>query len=126
MSKTAYLLLRAGAAFAFLYPALDAFADPASWLGYFPAVVRHTAAVLGIPNVVLLHGFGAVEVIIALWILSGKKIFWPSLAATLLLFSIIISDPGDFQVLFRDVSLAALTSALALMNLPNRAQAVVQ
>ena len=40
-AHTAYLLLRIGAALAFLYPPLSAlFGDPYTWLGYFPPFVQ--------------------------------------------------------------------------------------
>ena len=69
MNKKVDLLLRVGVAFAFLYPALSALYNPFAWIGYFPAFT------LGIvPDLVLLHSFGAVEIIIGVWILSGKKI----------------------------------------------------
>lgn len=115
MEKTANLILRSGVAFAFLYPAINALFDPTSWFAYFPTYVRHLA-----PEPVLLHGFGLLEVILALWILSGKKIFWPSLAAALILLVIVISDPADFQVTFRDLSIAAAALALALISNPKK------
>ena len=69
--------MRIGVAFAFLYPPYSALMDPASWLGYFPHFMRGI-----VPDALLLHGFGVLGVVLALWILSGKKIFWPSAAAT--------------------------------------------
>ena len=113
----AQIILRVGAAFAFLYPPLNALSDPGSWIGYFPAFMHGF-----VPDPVLLHGFGVVEVIIALWILSGWKIFWPSLVATVMIVSIVAFNIPQMQVLFRDLSIAAMTLSLALMNLPKRAQ----
>ena len=115
MPKLADILLRVGVAFAFLYPPIDALFDPTSWFGYFPSYIRHLA-----PEPVLLHGFGALEVVIALWILSGKKIFLPSVAATAILLVIVGSDLGDFQVVFRDLSIAAASLALALTHWPKK------
>ena len=63
-ARTAYLLLRIGAALAFLYPPLSAlFGDPYTWLGYFPAFTRGY-----LPDLALLHA-GAVEIVIGLWLL---------------------------------------------------------
>ena len=104
-------VLRAGLAFSFLFPAINAFFDPYSWIGYFPAFMRGF-----VPDLVLLHSFGAIEIIIALWILSGWKIFWPSLAALLVLLTIVFFDFGDFQVIFRDVSIASIALALVIRN----------
>ena len=102
------LLLRSGIAFAFLYPAINAFFDPYSWLGYFPKFMHGI-----LPDMVLLHSFGAIEITIALWILSGKNIFWPSTVATLMLVAITLLNLQDFQIVFRDVSIAFMTVALA-------------
>ncbi len=116
--KMADLVLRAGLAFAFLYPPLNALADPNAWIGYFPAFMRLAAHAGGIPDLVLLHGFGAIEIVIALWILSGWKIFWPASAACLMLLAIVSFGLPDFQILFRDLSIAAIALALAIQAYP--------
>lgn len=123
-ARTAYLLLRLGAAFAFVYPPLSAFfGDPYSWFGYFPTFVQGV-----LPDLVLLHLFGLVEIAIGLWILSGYKIFLPSLAATLMLLAIVGFNIPHMDVVFRDLSIAATTLALALMHRPRRrtAESAVQ
>lgn len=109
MDKTTSLILRVGVAFAFIYPPIDALFDPMSWFGYFPGYLQHLA-----PEPVLLHGFGLIEILVALWILSNKKIFWPSVAAVAILLAIVLSDVADFQVVFRDLSIAAAAAALAV------------
>ena len=111
-------VLRAAAAFALLYPPISAWFEPDAWLGYVPGFARAAAASLGAGDLVLLHSFGAVEIIIALWILSGQKIFWPSLAATATLLTIVVANFQEFPVLFRDLSIAGLTLGLALKNSP--------
>ena len=68
------------------------------------------------PDEVLLHAFGIVEVILALWILSGRRIFWPSVATTLMLLGIVAFNPTNFQVLFRDLAIAAMPISLAVIN----------
>lgn len=107
------LLLRAGVAFAFLYPPWSALQDPNAWIGYFPVFVKGF-----VPDLVLLHAFGVVEVVLALWILSGWRIFYPSLVAAAMLVGIIVLNIPEFQVLFRDLSIAAMALALALLHLP--------
>ncbi len=109
-------LLRIGVAFAFLYPALNAYVNPDAWLGYFPQFVRSIADSAGIPDMLLLHGFGAIEIILALWILTGWRIFWPSLLAALMLLAIVVFDYREFAILFRDLSIAAAALALALYS----------
>lgn len=112
--RLAHLLLRIGIAFAFLYPPIAAISDPTSWISYFPAFVRE----LGIDEMVLLHGFGILEAIIALWILSGYKIRLPAALATLTLVAIVAFDYRDFGVLFRDLSIAAIALALFVWPSP--------
>lgn len=109
MSKTANVLLRIGVAFAFLYPPLNAIGDPNSWIGYFPSFLRGY-----VPDLVLLHSFGAVEVIIALWLLSGWRIVWPSILAAAMLCAIVAFNITELQVVFRDLSIAAMAAALAV------------
>ncbi|TSC71067.1 MAG: hypothetical protein G01um101449_175 [Parcubacteria group bacterium Gr01-1014_49] len=114
-----HFLLRASIAFAFLYPPINALFDPYTWLGYFPKFMHGI-----LPDAFLLHGFGAIEVALALWILSGKNIFIPSVAATLMLLAIVLFNLQDFQIVFRDLSLAAVSAALALDAYRRRDDAV--
>lgn len=103
-------MLRIGVAFAFLYPALRAIFDPVSWLSYFPNFIRDVP----IDSLILLHGFGAVEVAIALWLLSGWKILTPALLAALMLVGIVAFNTADMDVVFRDLSIAIMAFALVL------------
>ena len=108
------LILRIGLAFAFLYPAVSGFFNPEAWIGYFPVFILDV-----VPNeLVLLYGFGIIEIIIGLWILSGKYIFYPSAAAALLLAAIVLFNINQMDVLFRDVSILAMAIALLSTNLP--------
>ncbi len=113
MHSLAFLSLRVGLAFAFLYPPLNALVDPNSWIGYFPWFTRGI-----VPDEVLLHAFGVVEAIIALWLLSGWRIFIPSILATAMLVGIVVFNIPNFQVVFRDLSIAAMSLALALKSWP--------
>ena len=114
--KIANVLLRVGVAFAFLYPPIDALQNPDSWLGYFPPFIHTAAQQLGISDLLVLHTFGAVEVVLALWILSGWRIFWPALAGALMLCAIVLFNLSQFEILFRDLSLAAAALALAFLS----------
>lgn len=113
-ARTISLVLRIGVAFAFLFPALNAFFDPYAWIGYFPAFLTGF-----LPDLVLLHTFGVIEIVLALWILSGQRIFIPSLLATALLIAIVVMNAPDFQVLFRDVPIALMSLLLAILNRPD-------
>lgn len=110
----AILILRIGVSFAFLYPPISALSDPYSWIGYFPHFMRGY-----VPDMVLLHAFGALEAVIALWILSGRRIFWPAAAAAAMLVAIVALNTFEFELLFRDLSIAAAALALAVVSYPN-------
>lgn len=114
-ARAASFILRLGVTFAFLYPPLSALTDPYAWLGYFPHFLRGH-----VPDLVLLHAFGFLEVVIALWILSGRRIFVPATLATLLLLAIVLFDARDFQILFRDLAIAAAALSLAITAAPRR------
>ena len=107
------LLLRVAVAFSFLYPPLSALGDPYSWIGYFPGFVM---SLVGGNGMLLLHAFGVVEVLLALWILFGKNIFIPSLLAGIALLAIVLLNGPQFLVLFRDVSIALAAFALAYQH----------
>ena len=108
MDKTTHLLVRVGVAFAFLYPVVSAFMEPDSWIGYFPGFMRGI-----VPDPLLLHSFGLVEVVIALWILSGRRIFIPSVLASVMLVAIVAFNFNSMDVVFRDLSIACAALALA-------------
>jgi hypothetical protein len=69
---------------------------------------------------VLLHGFGIIEIVIALWILSGKNILIPSTLATLMLLGIVAFNIPLMDVVFRDLSIAAMSASLSYTAWENR------
>jgi hypothetical protein len=102
------LLLRLAVAFSFAYPAIAALIDPDSWIGYFPAFIP--------TSIILLHVFGALEIAIAIWIVFGTRIVIPCVLAALILIAIVVFNAAQFDILFRDVSIALAALALALVN----------
>ena len=109
--------LRIGVAFAFLYPPFDAISNPYSWIGYFPKFML----ALPVDPMILLHSFGALEVVIAVWILSGWKIRIPASSAAALLVAIVAFNAVEFPILFRDVAIALAALALAFLPRPTNA-----
>lgn len=118
--RRAHIALRVGVAFAFLYPPVAAVFDPVSWFAYFPRFLR----ALPIDSLVLLHGFGAIEIALALWVLSGKNIRPPAILMTLMLIAIVAFNWTLADVVFRDLSIATTTLALAFW--PNARSATAQ
>lgn len=113
-NKYVELLLRMGIAVAFIYPAVEAFFYPDSWIGFFPSWMLD----LPISDTLLLHIFGASEVIIAFWILLGKKIFIPSLAAAMILIMIIAINWKFMDLMFRDLAILVIPVTLAINSYP--------
>ncbi len=111
----ANLILRVGVAFCFLYAAVVGYLDPESWVGWFPKFMRDI-----IPEFTLLKIWGGFELIIGLWILSGKKIFIPSVLASLSLVGLIIFNFAAMDIIFRDVTILCATIALAVQSFPEK------
>jgi|SRR5581483_9391862 len=109
MERLGHLLLRIGVAFAFLYPPLDALHDPDSWIGYFPKFVTS----FPIDPLVTLHSFDVLEIVLALWLLSGWKVRVPALIMAVLLIAIVAFNLPQFPILFRDLAIAFAALALA-------------
>lgn len=111
------LLLRIGVAFAFLYPPISALFDPFAWIGYFPPFLLDSA---GSSELILLHVFGVFEIAIAVWILFGRRIWIPSFVATVLLIAIVVMNTAQFEVLFRDLSIALMAATLMYLHRPKK------
>ncbi|HEY4511690.1 MAG TPA: hypothetical protein VJH55_02515 [Candidatus Paceibacterota bacterium] len=105
-------LLRLATALAFLYPAYAIHASPESWLSYIPPFVDN----FKIPQAMLTSLFTALHVIIGVWILSGKKIFIPSLIATLFLAGVVALNWDQIDILFRDLALALVALYLTIAS----------
>jgi uncharacterized membrane protein YphA (DoxX/SURF4 family) len=110
----AWFLLRFGVAFTFLFASISAFIDPVPWLGYFPEFMR----AWGIDDI-LLWTWGGGELIIGLWLLSGYKIFLPSIASAGLMLGIFITDFDTLHIIFRNVCILCTSIALAIISNPH-------
>ena len=107
------LLMRLAVAFSFLYPAVSAWFDPYAWIGYFPAPVLDLA---GSNPELMLHAWGVAEILLALWVLFAVRVYVPSTIMAILLMAVVIANPSQFPILFRDVSIALAAASLAVVN----------
>ena len=107
-------LLRIGIAIAFLYAAIAAFLEPSSWVGFLPAWIDGI-----VPRGTLLSIFSIYEILLALWLLTGKMPFRAAAVSSATMFAIIVFNIGSLDILFRDVPI--LFAALALMTLTYKA-----
>ena len=109
-SKDLYFVsffLRTGLAVVFLYAAIASLLTPENWVGYFPVWLSAV-----IPVQLLLIAFSLYELLLGLWLLSGKKPFPAAVMTSLTLFAITATNLALLDIVFRDV--AILFSALAL------------
>lgn len=106
-------VLRIGVAFSFIYPPISAFFNPYAWVGYFPSFLLNLNF---IDSLTLLHIFGVVELSIGIWILFGKRIFIPSLLASVFLLAIIMFNLSQIDVLFRDIPILLMALLLSIID----------
>jgi hypothetical protein len=107
--KIMSFVLRVGVAFVFTYPSVMAVYEPNSWLVYFPSFLKDN-----IPHTPLSLGFAGIELVLATWIVYGKRIFIPSVLTSLLLLFIILFNLDKFNFLFRNIAILSATLALAI------------
>ncbi len=107
---SAITILRWGLAFVFFYAAVASLLNPQDWVGYLPPLLRNI-----FPSGILLTGFSIYEIILAVLLFSGKKLYWASILSVITLVGITILNLNQLDVTFRDVGLAM--AALALVEL---------
>ncbi len=112
-SRLTLILLRISISSVFLYAAVAATLEPYNWIGYIPPVLRTI-----FPSQLLLLGFSAYQLILALWILSGWKNFFSASLAALTLLAIIAGNITQLDILFRDFAIFFAAGALAVSSYP--------
>ena len=113
-NKLASLLLRLGIAFSFIYAAVSAFFNPTNWIGYIPDFLT-----LGLDKLVFLKIHSAVDLLLGLWLLSGRKEFYASIVSAVVLFGIVVLNTGQMEIVFRDISILFASLALTVMSYKN-------
>ena len=104
-------ILRTGLAVVFLYAGIAAFISPNNWIGYIPEFIGNF-----ITKAFILTIFSAYEVILALWLLSGKKQFIASIFSSITLICIIIANITILDIVFRDIAILLMAVALGALT----------
>lgn len=104
-------LLRIGLAVVFAYAATASFLDPITWVGYFPRFLREI-----VPGETLLPIFSVYEIGLALWLLSGVRVFPAALLSAATMAAIVIPNMAVLDVVFRDVAILFMALALAALH----------
>ena len=102
------LILRVCLAFSFIYVAISSFISPQNWVGFLPEFLPGNF----ITENYFLLSFSIFELILGVWLLSNKKIYYASIVSSVVLFGIIIFNLGAMDIIFRDVSLFLASIAL--------------
>jgi len=111
----AFFLLRAAIAIVFAYAAIASYITPGNWLGYFPLFLRNL-----VPQTILLTGFSIYELLLAVWLLSGKFTFYAAVVALLTLCGIVLSNLYALDILFRDFAIILSAASLAVFTYKNK------
>lgn len=101
------LLLRIGLAIVFLYACVSSFKNPQDWVGYLPKFAKDVVSAD-----VLLKIFSFYELVLALWLLSGKYVKYAGAVSALTLVGIVLSNLSLFTITFRDIALIFASLAL--------------
>ena len=78
MKYDSIFFLRIGLAFVFLYSAISGFINPQLWLGYVPNFFGNFIA-----RGYVLFAHDITNLIIGLWLISGKKTYWAAVLSAL-------------------------------------------
>lgn len=111
MKYDASLFLRIGLAFVFIYAAISAFVNPEAWIGFIPAFIGNS-----VTRGYFLFVSYAINLILGLWILSGKKIYYSAVVTSIVLAGIIMTNLGAMIIIFRDIGLFFAAVALAVLS----------
>lgn len=103
------LLLRIGLAIVFLYASISSIKNPLTWIGYLPTFLRNGSTASA---TTILHIFSVYEIVLALWLLSGKYVRYAALLCAATLVGIVFSNSSLFAITFRDIALAFAALAL--------------
>lgn len=106
-SNLVSIFLRIGLIFVFAWAAVFMSLTPEKYVHYMPSFVS-----LIMPREWALHLFAFYEILLCVWLATGKKTFYSGILAAVTITGITIVNLEDFGTLFRNVSI--FFSALAL------------
>lgn len=111
----ASLFLRIGLAGVFFYAAVAATLAPENWIGYFPGFILDSGFAEE-----LLYAWSAFEVVLGLWLLSGKKVIWAAELAALSMVIIVIPNITVLDIVFRDIAILFMALSLVAMHVGDK------
>ena len=103
--------LRAGLASVLFYASISALIEPISWKYYIPTFVGQ---IVGVGIFLKFHSIS--NFILGLWLLSGKKIFYPAILTAFFMLLIIVFNLDLLDIIFRDIAIMFSAIALAVLH----------
>lgn len=110
-NHTSVLLLRSGLAIVFLYAAISSLKTPLDWVGYMPHFLTNSFTATTLVKILALYEIG-----LALWLISGRYLRYAALLCNLTLSGIVVLNPHDLIVTFRDIGLAFAALSLVFID----------
>lgn len=107
--------LRIGLAIVFSYAGISSLLYPLEWAAFLPHLLTSFIAA---PTLVIL--FAMYELLLVAWLLSGLFTRYAALLCALTLAGIVVVDPSQLIITFRDIGLAFMAVALFCSDLPTR------
>ena len=104
-------LLRIGLAFVYGYVSVEMFVDPSSFLKYVPQFMQQI-----MPLNIFMVSFGIFEILLTLWLLSGKGTEYAGIISAFLMIAIIVPNTAYFSILFRNVAIGFASLALTTLD----------
>ncbi len=109
--RVASLLLRAGLAAVFVYAAIASLRYPLEWEGYLPVFLGRQLSPLLLIRLVAVY-----ELVVALWLVSGKYLRPAALLTAVTLAGIMLSNLTQMAITFRDIGLFFAALALVFLD----------
>ena len=107
-------LFRASITSAYLYAGLGSLLDPNSWIGFLPGFMQNSG--FGLTALTI---FSIIEIILSIWIISGKKAYLSATTSSLIMFFIIIFNLELLDIVFRDIPILFASIGLMIMHKNN-------
>ena len=104
-------LLRIGLAFVFSYAAISSLLHPLLWTGYLPSFVLRL-----VDPALAIRLLAVYELLLATWLVIDRYIRYAAWLSALTLTGIVIVNPGQIIITFRDIGLVFMALALALVD----------
>ena len=108
-------LLRIGLAGVFIYAGIAALINPFAWVGFVPQFITK---IISAQTFLHIHSVG--EIILALWLLSGRKIFYAAVISALDMLAVMIFNLSAMDIVFRDFAIFFMAVALVVMYKQNK------